>query len=144
MGPGSRANGPPAYREIEFASAGVMLRGRLYGEASSRPPGPAIVMAHGLSATISGMVADLYAEAFAAAGLRVLLYDHRSFGTSDGAPRHQIDKWLRSATSCAATSPCRSPGARRGRMRRAGPDGESPRSRARVLAFDSLEEHRQR
>jgi len=144
MGPGSRTIGPPAYREVEFASAGVMLRGRLYGEASSRPPGPAIVMAHGLSATISGMVADLYAEAFAAAGLRVLLYDHRSFGTSDGAPRHQIDKWLRSATSCAATSPCRRPGARPGPMRRRAHMLRTRDHEPGVLALDGLEEHRQR
>lgn len=106
MGSGSHVIGTPAYREVEFASAGVMLRGRVYGEASSRPPGPAIVMAHGLSATISGMVADLYAEAFAAAGLRVLLYDHRSFGTSDGAPRHQIDKWLQTRGYIDAVSYC--------------------------------------
>ena len=48
-------------------------------------------MAHGFSATISGMVADRFADVFYAAGFAVLLYDHRSFGISDGAPRCEID-----------------------------------------------------
>jgi len=51
-------------------------------------------MAHGFSATINGMVADCYAETFHAAGLAVLLYDHRNFGISDGEPRQQINKWI--------------------------------------------------
>lgn len=98
------------YRDVEFSSAGATLRGRLYGEASSLP-GPALVMAHGFSATISGMVADLYAEAFAEAGLRVLLYDHHSFGTSDGMPRCQVDRWLQTRGYLDAVAFCRTLGA---------------------------------
>lgn len=51
-------------------------------------------MAHGFSATIKGMIADRYAEVFAAAGFAVLLYDHRNFGISDGIPRQQINRWV--------------------------------------------------
>lgn len=97
------------YRVVEFPSAGVKLRGRFYGEAAGAS-GPAVVMAHGFSATISGMVADRYAEALAAAGLRVLLYDHHSFGSSDGEPRQQIDRWLQARGYLDAVSHCRSLG----------------------------------
>jgi pimeloyl-ACP methyl ester carboxylesterase len=48
-------------------------------------------MSHGFSATISGMVADRFAEAFFEAGFTVLLYDHRGFGLSEGDPRCDID-----------------------------------------------------
>ena len=51
-------------------------------------------MAHGLSATITGMTADRYAEVLHDAGFAVLLYDHRNFGLSGGEPRQQIDCWL--------------------------------------------------
>lgn len=79
-------------RLVEFRSAGAVLRGRLYQHAggSSRP---AVVMTHGLSATITGMVADRYAEVLAAAGLNVLLFDHRGFGLSGGEPRQVLNRW---------------------------------------------------
>jgi fermentation-respiration switch protein FrsA (DUF1100 family) len=51
-------------------------------------------MAHGFTATIAGMTADRYAEVFQAAGFAVLLYDHCSFGASDGEPRREINKWV--------------------------------------------------
>jgi pimeloyl-ACP methyl ester carboxylesterase len=51
-------------------------------------------MAHGFSATITGMAADSYAEVFHDAGFAVLLYDHRNFGISGGEPRQQIDHWV--------------------------------------------------
>lgn len=69
-----------------------MLRGRLY-RPSSGGRSPAVVMAHGFSATVS-MTADRYAEVFAGAGFTVLLYDHRSFGASGGEPRHEINGWM--------------------------------------------------
>ena len=66
-----------------------------------------VVMTHGLSATI-GMVSDRYAEVYQAAGLAVLLYDHRNFGASDGEPRFQLSNFLqmrgyRDAISFVAT-----------------------------------------
>ena len=49
-------------------------------------------MAYGFSATITGMVADNYAEAFYDAGFAVLLYAHRNFGISGGEPRQEINR----------------------------------------------------
>ena len=53
-------------------------------------PHPCVVMAHGFSATRSDSLPP-YAEAFAAAGLAVLLFDYRCFGDSDGEPRQLLD-----------------------------------------------------
>ncbi len=50
-------------------------------------------MIHGFSATISGMVADRYAAAFAETGVAALLVDTRGFGKSDGDPRCEINPW---------------------------------------------------
>lgn len=79
---------------VEFKSEGATLRGRLYAPSASAGPVPVVIMAHGFSATICGMVADHYAESFLEAGFAVLLYDHRNFGISDGEPRQQINKWI--------------------------------------------------
>ncbi len=85
-------HGAGAVRGVEFDSQGILLRGRLY-ESAARTPAPALIMAHGFSATIDGMVADRYAEALQAAGLTVLLYDHPYLGRSGGEPRHRISAW---------------------------------------------------
>jgi alpha-beta hydrolase superfamily lysophospholipase len=82
------------FRIVEFASEGAILRGRLYLSQTASMPQPVVVMAHGFSATIDGMVAEKYAEVFHEAGLAVLLYDHRSFGISGGEPRQQINRWV--------------------------------------------------
>jgi dienelactone hydrolase len=79
---------------VEFPSEGATLRGRLYLRQGARSPGAVVIMAHGLSATASGMTADRYAEVFHEAGLAVLLFDHRNFGMSGGEPRQQINKWV--------------------------------------------------
>jgi cephalosporin-C deacetylase-like acetyl esterase len=82
------------FETVEFESHGATLRGRLYRPVDRRPgPAPIVVMAHGFSATIT-MTIDRYAEVFAAAGLAVLLYDHRNFGASDGEPRFEINPWV--------------------------------------------------
>jgi pimeloyl-ACP methyl ester carboxylesterase len=79
-------------QDIEFAGfGGTTLRGWLY-LPDGPSPGPAVVMAHGLSA-VKEMALDDFAEAFCAAGLRVLCYDHRNLGASDGEPRQQINPW---------------------------------------------------
>ncbi|AYG03831.1 alpha/beta hydrolase [Gryllotalpicola protaetiae] len=80
-----------AYRDVEFDGERSVLRGRLYGHDSARP---AVVMAHGFSATISGMVADRYAEVLHDTGLTVLLFDHEGFGLSGGEPRAVVNRWL--------------------------------------------------
>ena len=78
---------------VAFDSEGAVLRGFLYPAQRGDPPYPTVIMAHGTSATIS-MVADRYAEVFAAAGISSLLYDHRNFGLSGGEPRQEINPWV--------------------------------------------------
>jgi hypothetical protein len=79
--------------DVDFAAAGgVVLRGWLYLPAHRDGRVPGVVMAHGFSAT-KEMGLDRYAEVFAAAGLAVLVYDHRNLGASDGEPRQLINPW---------------------------------------------------
>lgn len=80
---------------VEFSSQGAILRGLLLTRADSRPHLPTVIMAHGTTATIK-MVAIEYARAFAKAGLAVLIYDHRNFGSSEGEPRLEINPWIQS------------------------------------------------
>lgn len=90
------------FRIVEFPSQGETLRGRFYTQPDSPKPSPIVIMAHGYSATITGMVADRYAELFSAAGFAVLLYDHHSFGISDGEPRHHVNVWIQARGFCDA------------------------------------------
>ena len=94
---------------VEFTSQGATLRGYLLTPAGVRARLPAVIMAHGTSATIQ-MVAIEYARVFAESGLAVLLYDHRNFGSSDGEPRQEINPWIQcrgylDALTFAATRP---------------------------------------
>jgi uncharacterized protein len=82
------------YKIIEFPSQETMLRGRLYLPQAASNSLPIVIMAHGFSATIDGMVADRYAAVFYRAGFAVLLYDHISFGISGGQVRQSINKWI--------------------------------------------------
>lgn len=82
------------YNKIEFQSVGATLRGRLYLPENNNIAHPLVIMAHGFSATINGMVADKYAEEFYKAGFAVLLYDHRNFGISGGTPRQELNYWV--------------------------------------------------
>ncbi len=77
-------------RDVEFRSEGVTCRGWLYTPAGSATPWPTVVMAHGFSG-VKEMHLDAFAEAFATAGLASLVFDYRGFGSSDGAPRQDID-----------------------------------------------------
>lgn len=87
-------NSEVTYEEIEFPSVGAILRGRLYIPENNNIKHPLVIMAHGFSATINGMVADKYAEEFCKAGFAVLLYDHRNFGISGGTPRQELNYWI--------------------------------------------------
>lgn len=78
---------------IAFPSQGATLRGYLITLADGGARRPAVVMAHGTSATLR-MVAIEYARAFARAGLAALVYDHRNFGSSEGEPRGEINPWI--------------------------------------------------
>ena len=84
--------------DISFDSYGDACRGWFYpaqvgatgqGDAVGAP-GPCVVMAHGLAA-VKEMRLDAYAERFAAAGMNVLVFDYRHFGSSDGRPRQLLD-----------------------------------------------------
>ncbi|MFE9728579.1 alpha/beta hydrolase [Streptomyces sp. NPDC005794] len=78
--------------DVEFAAdSGVTLRGWLYTPDGTGPH-PAITMAHGFAGVKEQRLAQ-FADVFAEAGFMVLLHDHRSFGESDGTPRHDIDPW---------------------------------------------------
>ena len=78
---------------IEFASEGALLRGRLVMPALDVARRPAVIMAHGTSATVE-MVMIEYARVFARAGLVALVYDHRNLGRSGGEPRGEINPWV--------------------------------------------------
>jgi pimeloyl-ACP methyl ester carboxylesterase len=80
----------PERRDVRFDSQGVScaawhLSGE--GDAFAGERGrPCVVMAHGIGGTRdSGLLP--FAEAYAAAGLEVVLFDYRCFGDSEGEPR---------------------------------------------------------
>jgi pimeloyl-ACP methyl ester carboxylesterase len=75
--------------DADFLSAGVRCAAWLYTPDVPAPQA-CVVMAHGFSATREDSLTP-YAEAFAAAGLAVLVFDYRCFGDSDGEPRQQLD-----------------------------------------------------
>ncbi|KRA28057.1 MULTISPECIES: alpha/beta hydrolase [unclassified Nocardioides] len=95
---------------IEFQGEGdVTLRGWFYPAENATAPAPAVVMTHGMTA-VKELYLDDYAEYFAAAGLNVVVYDHRNYGESDGLPRQETDPVLqhrdiRNAISYASTRP---------------------------------------
>jgi uncharacterized protein len=96
-------------KDISFNAEGTTLRGWLYLPDDFTGPLPAVVLAHGFSA-VKEMHLDRFAEAFAAAGLAALVFDHRGFGASDGEVRQEIDpvaqiRDYRHALSYAATLP---------------------------------------
>jgi len=78
--------------DVELATEdGTILRGWWFRHdaAGTRP---AIVMAHGFSAT-KEMYLDDFAEYFHDAGFEVLVYDNRGLGASDGPEPPEIDPW---------------------------------------------------
>ena len=98
-----------ARRDIELNAEGVTLRGWFYEAEGASGAAPTVVMAHGFAA-VKEIYLDLYAEAFAAAGLNVLVYDNRNLGASDGEPRQEVDPQLqvrdyRHAITYATTLP---------------------------------------
>lgn len=75
--------------DVSFSSDGVDCAAWLYRPTGDGPH-PAVVMAHGFSATRDQRL-DAYAERFQAAGIGSLLFDYRHFGASGGAPRQLLD-----------------------------------------------------
>ncbi|KXG53323.1 uncharacterized protein PGRI_003730 [Penicillium griseofulvum] len=76
--------------DVEFRTVdGVTLRGFFYAPAGAVKV-PCIIMTHGFSGLKEQFLPD-FAERFRDAGYAVLIYDHRSWGTSDGLPRNETD-----------------------------------------------------
>lgn len=71
--------------DVAFPSDGVTCRGWLYRPRQTTDA-PCVVMAHGFSLTCRDGLSR-YAEELAAAGVAVLVFDHRHIGESDGNPR---------------------------------------------------------
>src|SRR5271154_3610248 len=84
-------------RDVEFeVEGGDRLRGWLFTPATGLKSNPAVSMAHGY-AGVKEHGLRRFAQAFAEAGFVVLVHDHRNFGASDGAIRHDIDPWCQIA-----------------------------------------------
>src|SRR3984893_2756431 len=80
-------------RNVAFeAEGGDHLRGWLFTPATVRKRYPAVSMAHGYGG-VKEHGLRRFAQAFTDAGFVVLLHDHRNFGASDGAIRHDVDPW---------------------------------------------------
>lgn len=82
-----------SYEQVAFGSGGVECSGWLFratGEHLASDAGrPIAVMAHGLAGTKdSGL--ESFATALAEAGIDVLAFDYRGFGTSEGTPRQVV------------------------------------------------------
>ncbi len=75
-------------QEIEFPAGADRCAAWLY-RPESGASGAAAVMAHGFCGTRDAGL-EPFAEAFATAGLTVLLFDHRHFGASGGHPRQLL------------------------------------------------------
>lgn len=75
--------------DVSFDSGGQQCAAWLY-QPDSPAPRPCVVMAHGFGG-IRAAGLDRFAERFAAAGMAVLVFDYRHFGTSSGEPRGLID-----------------------------------------------------
>ena len=78
--------------EMEFDSNGITCRAWLCPPESNalrnERGSPALVMAHGTSGVREQL--KHYVPRFTAAGMHVLLFDYRHFGTSDGQPRQLL------------------------------------------------------
>ena len=85
-------------QDLSFDSHGVTCRGYFYPGAGDGAR-PCIIMGHGFAATRDCGLAP-FAEAFAAAGYSVFVFDYRHFGASGGEPRQlliperEVEDWL--------------------------------------------------
>lgn len=74
-------------RDITFLSEGTACHAWLYVPNDGPRPAPVVVMAHGLGGQ-KDFGLHRYADRFAREGLAVLVFDYRTYGASDGEPRH--------------------------------------------------------
>ena len=76
-------------RELSFTADGEQLAGWLF-DPSLDGKGSCVVMAHGLGGVREAGL-EPFARRFAAAGMRVFVFDYRHFGDSGGEPRQLLD-----------------------------------------------------
>ncbi len=77
--------------EQTFLSQGTTCAARVYRpDDGSNGSGPVVVMGHGFGG-VRALRLYAYAEHFAAAGYRVVVFDYRGFGESEGSPRQLLD-----------------------------------------------------
>jgi dienelactone hydrolase len=77
--------------EVSFISGGEQIAAWVYDpHAGTEGTVPVVVMAHGFGGTREAGLPP-YAERFAAAGMRVVVFDYRHFGGSTGEPRQLVD-----------------------------------------------------
>jgi uncharacterized protein len=80
-------------RDVDLEVAGGdRLRGWLFTPEDWSAQHAAISMAHGY-AGVKEHGLERFARAFTEVGIVVFVHDHRNFGPSDGAIRHDIDPW---------------------------------------------------
>ena len=97
----------PERVETSFTSGGERCAAWHYAPGTPDATGTCVVMAHGFSLTRHDGLPQ-YAEALAAAGAHVLVFDHRHLGDSGGTPRQrfrrgaQLEDW-RNAVAFART-----------------------------------------
>jgi dipeptidyl aminopeptidase/acylaminoacyl peptidase len=73
----------------DFFVKGIRCDGDLYlPEGMNKPP--VVIMAHGLSA-VKAFRLPAFAERFVEKGMAAFLFDYRTFGQSDGEPRHLLN-----------------------------------------------------
>ncbi len=73
----------------DFFSKGIRCDGDLYLPENVKKP-PVVIMAHGLSA-VKAFRLPAFAERFVEKGMATFLFDYRTFGQSDGEPRHVVN-----------------------------------------------------
>lgn len=76
--------------DVTFPSGEGGCAAWYYNRVDAGADTPIVVMAHGF-AGVRRLRLNAYAERFAGAGYRVLLFDYRHFGDSDGEPRQLLD-----------------------------------------------------
>ncbi|MGQ0623101.1 MAG: alpha/beta hydrolase [Sporichthyaceae bacterium] len=76
--------------DIQFDVDGDCCAAWWYRPANTDSKGTCVVMAHGFAMTRECRL-PAWAQAFAEAGLAVLLFDYRAFGASGGHPRQVLD-----------------------------------------------------
>jgi alpha-beta hydrolase superfamily lysophospholipase len=79
----------PTRQDVEIRSGDDAVAAWFYPAAGAADRAPCVVMSHGFSLTRSDGLAP-YAEAFAATGSHVLVFDPRYLGDSGGLPRQRF------------------------------------------------------